>query len=182
MNEQNLSEAIQRLSQNSEIRDIINQLKSGAVSNNVEIREKSENEPGIAGGSNTTNGFGDLSANIEDKNKSDNMSNIAPDLSGLVNMLSPETLASLPSILSMLGTNSSGIGNLLGVSTSSQSNNSKHTESEGGNIGAVDRRALLTALRPFMNEKRKKALDIMIGIEKLGAVLPDGMKMFAGEK
>lgn len=44
--------------------------------------------------------------------------------------------------------------------------------SKGGDERSSQRRALLTALRPFVSDKRKKAIDALVGMEKLTAILP----------
>lgn len=49
-----------------------------------------------------------------------------------------------------------------------------------GSLGGADkersseRRALLSALRPFVGERRQKAIDMLLGFEKLTAFLPGG--------
>ena len=42
----------------------------------------------------------------------------------------------------------------------------------GGDERSKQRRELLTAIRPFVSERRKRAIDALVGIEKLTAVLP----------
>lgn len=44
--------------------------------------------------------------------------------------------------------------------------------SRGGDERSKQRRALLSAIRPFVSEKRKRAIDALVGFEKLTAVLP----------
>lgn len=49
-----------------------------------------------------------------------------------------------------------------------------------GSLGGADkersseRRALLSALRPFVGERRRRAIDMLLGFEKLTAFLPGG--------
>lgn len=49
-----------------------------------------------------------------------------------------------------------------------------------GSLGGADkarsseRRALLAALRPFVGERRQRAIDMLLGFEKLTAILPGG--------
>lgn len=69
-----------------------------------------------------------------------------PDLASLMN---PEMMKMLPGLLGMLGSNKSDSG--------------KH---DGGDC----QRALLLALRPFLNENRRRAIDMMISMEKLGVL------------
>lgn len=66
-----------------------------------------------------------------------------PDLSALMN---PEMMKMLPGLMGLLGQRSDSDKN------------------EGGD----DHRALLCALRPFLSENRRRAIDMMIGMEKLG--------------
>ena len=42
----------------------------------------------------------------------------------------------------------------------------------GGDERSKQRRALLSAIRPFVSDRRKSAIDALVGIEKLTAVLP----------
>ena len=42
----------------------------------------------------------------------------------------------------------------------------------GGDERSKQRRALLSAIRPFVSDRRKRAIDALVGIEKLTAVLP----------
>ena len=42
----------------------------------------------------------------------------------------------------------------------------------GGDERSAQRRALLTAIRPFVSDRRKRAIDALVGIEKLTAVFP----------
>ena len=42
----------------------------------------------------------------------------------------------------------------------------------GGDERSAERRALLAAIRPFVSDRRKRAIDTLVGIEKLTAVLP----------
>lgn len=69
-----------------------------------------------------------------------------PDLASLMN---PEMMKMLPGLLGMLGSNKSDSG--------------KH---DSGDC----QRALLLALRPFLNENRRRAIDMMISMEKLGVL------------
>ena len=42
----------------------------------------------------------------------------------------------------------------------------------GGDRRSAERRALLSAIRPFVSARRQRAIDALVGIEKLTAVLP----------
>ena len=42
----------------------------------------------------------------------------------------------------------------------------------GGDERSAQRRALLSAIRPFVSDRRKRAIDALVGIERLTAVLP----------
>lgn len=68
-----------------------------------------------------------------------------PDLSALVN---PEMLRMLPGLIGMLG----------------QSGES------GKNDDGDEQRAFLCALRPFLSDKRRRAVDMIISMEKLGLI------------
>lgn len=68
-----------------------------------------------------------------------------PDLSSLLN---PEMLNMLPGLLGALGQN----------------------PAHGKESDTGDHRALLLALRPFLSENRRRAVDMMIGMEKLGLI------------
>ena len=127
-------------------------------------------------------GDGDLSSKLSDVlndgDFSSKLSGILKDgdlSSKLAGMLNG---ADLSSLLSSLSPPSSGDG------ANSESKGSKATGAaaalpsivaslaNGGDARSAQRRALLSALRPFVSDRRKKAIDALVGIEKLTAVLP----------
>ena len=77
--------------------------------------------------------------------------NDAASSSDIMSFLSPEMLGMIPKLAALMGDKGGGGG--------------------GGEKSVGEekkRRALLSALRPYLNDKRRHALDLMIGMESIG--------------
>ncbi|MCI8610374.1 MAG: hypothetical protein HFE66_00460 [Clostridiales bacterium] len=90
--------------------------------------------------------------------------------------LSPEMLAKLPTVMSML----SGMG--IGAPTADQKdgdsvqNKEENAPQKDGSGGDAHRKALLRALRPYLNPKRRTVVDSMLQLGDLTKLFGTGLK------
>ena len=77
--------------------------------------------------------------------------------------LSPDMLATLPSVMSML----SGIGAAAQNTDKKSDGGESAQEAEKPAVGDAQRKALLRALRPYLNDKRRNVIDSMLQLEDL---------------
>lgn len=146
-----ITELAAKLSQNGELREMIGQLMQNNASADGDVRNTDESRTSGA--------------------------SLPFDMSALASMITPEMAQSLPSILSALGASGrpdenhdrdGGHGD-----DRHDGHDGKHDHESNGDrhgCGEKERRALLHALRPFLSENRRRALDMMIGIEQLGMI------------
>lgn len=138
------SKVLQQLMEKPEISNLIASLKSGAQNTpdtnapSAEAVEPAE-KPDIEEGK-----------NVEDAQQS-------------IPSLSPEMLAKLPAVLSVL----SGMGFAPQSSDNKDNSHELEKESEKSTAGDAQRKALLRALRPYLNAKRRSVIDNMLQLEDL---------------
>ena len=138
------SKVLQQLMEKPEISNLIASLKSGAQS-----------APGDAIPAAVTEETAD---HPDNKNGGS-----AEGLQQSMPALSPDMLAKLPAVMSML----SGIG-AAGQNTDKKSDGGESAqEVEKPAVGDAQRKALLRALRPYLNDKRRNVIDSMLQLEDL---------------
>ena len=138
------SKVLQQLMEKPEISNLIASLKSGAQS-----------APGDAIPAAVTEETAD---HPDNKNGGS-----AEGLQQSMPALSPDMLAKLPAVMSML----SGMG-AAGQNTDKKSDGGESAqEAEKPAVGDAQRKALLRALRPYLNDKRRNVIDSMLQLEDL---------------
>lgn len=85
--------------------------------------------------------------------------------------LSPELLAKLPAVMSML----SGMGVTPQNSDKKTDGSESALEAEKPAVGDAQRKALLRALRPYLNDKRRTMIDSMLQLEDLTKIFGAGL-------
>ena len=138
------SKVLQQLMEKTEISNLIASLKSGAQS-----------APGDAIPAAVTEETAD---HPDNKNGGS-----AEGLQQSMPALSPDMLAKLPAVMSRR----SGIG-AAGKNTDKKSDGGESAqEAEKPAVGDAQRKALLRALRPYLNDKRRNVIDSMLQLEDL---------------
>lgn len=138
INSEKLTEMLGKLSESGALSDIMSALSSSAKPDKEENGESIEASAKVIDERVETVGG-------EERNDAASSS---PDI---MSFLSPEMLGMIPKLAALMGDTGGGGG--------------------GGEKSVGEekkRRALLSALRPYLNDKRRHALDLMIGMESIG--------------
>lgn len=184
-----LADIAAKLAENGDLRGILESVMSRPAAENVEFREKNPDEGNMRSDSGLKSEFSQAASSPAVSQDNSGEGNSFPDLSGLMSMITPEMMKALPSVLSALGggdfssflngqfpnfsqhSDNKNCGNADHNNSETHEKNNCDTHSEDHHhkkCSAAQRRALLTALRPFLSDSRCRALDMMIGIEQLG--------------
>ncbi len=149
------SQVLRQLMDNPEISNLIASLKSDT-----------ENTPKVDASSNI----------IEETNEQAEADTEETAAAAQVPSLSPEMLAKLPAVMSML----SGMG--IGAQTAEPKDNDSTPKEEdrsqkaGSGSDDAHRKALLRALRPYLNPKRRTVVDSMLQLGDLTKLFGMGSK------
>lgn len=146
------SKILQQLMEKPEISNLIASLKSGA-----------QNAPGDAIPAATT----EETVEHPDNKNGDSTEELQQQS---IPALSPDMLAKLPAVMSML----SGMGTA-GQNTDKKSDSDESSQkAEKPAVGDAQRKALLRALRPYLNDKRRNVIDSMLQLEDLTKLFGSG--------
>ncbi len=137
------SKVLQQLLEKPEISNLIASLKSGTQSAPDDSLPAAEAE--------------ETAGQLTDSRDS------AEGLSQTMPTLSPDMLAKLPAVMSML----SGMGVATQNTEKKNDSGDSAKEAEKPAVGDAQRKALLRALRPYMNDKRRNVIDSMLQLEDL---------------
>ena len=147
------SQVLRQLMDNPEISNLIASLKSDT-----------ENTPKVDASSNI----------IEETNEQAEADTEETAAAAQVPSLSPEMLAKLPAVMSML----SGMGAQTAEPKDNDSTPKEEDRSQKAGYGSDDahRKALLRALRPYLNPKRRTVVDSMLQLGDLTKLFGMGSK------